>query len=248
MPKEPPSSTFSFPSRAALLEQPDVVIANMETPTKKIYITGKMVVGGDYEPGTLLSGYRSGLYMSTTPDGKQSWLSPDPRAVFNLDQVHISHSLQRARRRFAIKVDTAFELVTRKCAERAEGEYVWLTPQIQDAMVRLHSLGWAHSVEAWTLPDEEAPAMLVGGLYGVAIGGLFCGESMFNTQRDASKVAFAALVDILRDGEDGRGRLIDVQMYSPHMFALGATDISRDEYLERLDKVLKLPLPSAFAQ
>jgi leucyl/phenylalanyl-tRNA--protein transferase len=167
--------------------------------------------------------------------------------VIVTDQLHVAASLRRHRRRFVTTVDKAFETVVAACADRGEGEYLWITPEVRAAYLRLHELGWAHSVEAWTIPTHHQPAILAGGLYGVAIGGLFSGESMFHRAPDASKVALAALADLLRaDEHDGAGRLIDVQWITPHMASLGALELSREQYSLQLRHALALPLPKAF--
>lgn len=204
-------------------------------------------MGGDLEPGTLLTAYRAGLFPMRQGNGELAWWSPDPRAIMSPDQPRVSTSLRRSRRRFVTTVDTAFEAVIEGCAERSEGEYHWITDEICAAYLRLHHLGWAHSVEAWTVATDSEPPALAGGLYGVAIGGLFCGESMFHRRRDASKVALVALCELLcADGHNGAGRLIDVQWITPHMAALGAVETPREEYLVRLEQALALPLPAAF--
>ncbi len=175
------------------------------------------------------------------------WWSPDPRAVVVPSQAHLSHSLRRVRKAFEIRVDTAFAEVVAACAERAPGEFVWITDEVRAAYEALHHLGWAHSVEAWA-PAEDGRPELAGGLYGIAIGGAFFGESMFHRRRDASKVAFAGLIDLVSGpGPDATERLIDCQWLTPHMTSLGAIEIARDEYLERLSKALALPPPPAFA-
>lgn len=172
-----------------------------------------------------------------------AWWSPDPRGVLPPDRMRVSRSLRQSAKRFEIRVDTAFADVVRACAhpERPGG---WITEDVRKAYTRLHQLGWAHSVEAWT-----ADGRLAGGLYGVAIGGLFAGESMFRTDqpwsRDASKVALLALVTMLRDGV--AGRLVDVQWVTPHLASLGAVEIPRSEYLVRLARALELPLPRGLA-
>jgi leucyl/phenylalanyl-tRNA--protein transferase len=200
------------------------------------------------EPATLLAAYRSGLFPMPSELGDVTWWSPDPRGILTVDCLHVSHSLRRSCKRFEIRVDSAFEAVIDACAGRCQEEHDWITPDYRDAYVRLHELGSAHSVEAWSLGTADRPPELAGGLYGVAIGGLFAGESMFSHRSDASKVALVALVELLRDdGEDGAGRLIDVQWLTPHLASLGATEVSRDEYLERLGTALALPLPAAFA-
>jgi leucyl/phenylalanyl-tRNA--protein transferase len=229
VPKEPPPSSFSFP------------------PVSAADAKGKVVVGGDLEPGTLLAAYRAGLFPMRQGTGELAWWSPDPRAVIIPDGVRVSTSLRRSRRRFEIRVDTAFGAVIDACADRPAEEYLWITPEIRQAFLRLHQLGWAHCVEAWTLPTVNEPSMLAGGLYGVAIGGLFGGESMFHRMRDASKAALVALGELLRDdGREGDGRIIDVQWITPHMASLGAIEVRRKEYLARLERALALPLPAAF--
>jgi leucyl/phenylalanyl-tRNA--protein transferase len=230
VPVEPPVSSFSFPPPAT---------ADAE---------GRVTVGGDLEPGTLLAAYRSGLFPMRQKSGELTWWSPDPRAIITLDRLHVSQSLRRSRRRFEIRVDSAFEAVIDACADRPADAYLWITSEIREAFLRLHRLGWVHSVEAWTVATGDEPAMLVGGLYGVAIGGMFGGESMFHRKPDASKAALVALVELLRDDDrEGEGRLIDVQWITPHMASLGAVEVPRQEYLARLAKALALPLPAAFA-
>lgn len=228
-PAEPPPSTFSFPPAATANEK------------------GRVFVGGDLEPGTLLAAYRSGLFPMRQGTGELAWWSPDPRAVMSPGELRVSKSLRRSARRFETRVDTAFEAVIDACAERDEGEYHWITEEVRGAFVQLHRLGWAHSVESWTVATEEQPSTLAGGLYGVAVGGLFGGESMFHRERDASKAALVALAALLRDdGRNGEGRLIDVQWITPHMASLGAVELPRDEYMRRLERALALPLPATF--
>lgn len=200
-----------------------------------------MGIGADLEPGTLLAAYRSGLFpmpMRGT-DGVIVWWSPDPRGVLPLDGLRVSRSLRRSIQRYDVRVDTAFEQVIDGCrlTERDGG---WITPAVRAAYVELHELGWAHSVEAWT-PDGE----LAGGLYGVAIGGLFAGESMFHEHTDASKVALVELVRLLKQGSDDA--LLDVQWQTDHLRTLGVVEISRDDYLRRLTTAIRRPLPPAFA-
>jgi leucyl/phenylalanyl-tRNA---protein transferase len=225
MPVEPPPSAFVFPPPAGADEH------------------GRVAVGGDLEPGTLLAAYRSGLFPMRQSSGELTWWSPDPRGVLTAGTLRVSPSLRRSRRRFEIRVDTAFAAVVDACAERGADEYEWITGEIKRAFIELNRLGWAHSVEAWSRDD---PPQLVGGLYGVAIGGFFGGESMFHRRTDASKAALVALVELLRDGGDERGRFIDVQWLTPHLASLGAVEISRTDYLERLEASLALPLPAAF--
>lgn len=196
-----------------------------------------MAVGADLEPGTLLAAYRSGLFPMPVEDGL-GWWSPEPRAILPLDGLKVSRSLRRSCRRFTVRVDTAFDAVVAACAEpRGGGE--WITPEIGAAYAELHALGWAHSVECW---DGDR---LAGGLYGVAVGGLFAGESMFHRATDASKVALVALVDLLRADGAG-GRLLDVQWCTEHLAGLGAVEVTRAAYRRLLARALALPLPAAF--
>jgi leucyl/phenylalanyl-tRNA---protein transferase len=198
---------------------------------------GPVAIGGDLEPGTLLAAYRGGLF--PMPIGRRTrigWWSPDPRGVLLLDGLHVSRSLQRSMRHFEIRVDTEFESVMRACADprRPHG---WINADILAAYVRLHEMGWAHSVETWH--DDE----LVGGLYGVCIGAFFAGESMFHRRTDASKAAVVGLVDQMRDGPDG---LIDVQWSTPHLASLGIVELDRDEYLRRSAAAMRAARPAAF--
>jgi len=194
-------------------------------------------IGADLAPGTLLAAYRRGLF--PMPDGgvrpPMCWFSPVRRGVIPLDGLVVSRSLRRSVRAYELRIDTAFRQVVRACADprRPQG---WITRDIETAYAELHRLGWAHSVEVWRDGD------LVGGLYGVAIGGLFAGESMFHRERDASKVALVGLVDLLRD-EHADERLLDVQWVTPHLATLGAVEISRDDYLDRLATALRVPEP-----
>ena len=188
-------------------------------------------IGADLEPGTLLAAYRSGLFpMRLGDDGALAWWSPDPRGIIPLDGLHVSHSLRKSCRRFEIRVDTAFEAVMRGCADprRPHG---WIDEEFVAAYVALHRLGWTHSVEAWR--DDE----LVGGVYGVAVNGLFAAESKFHRVRDASKVALVALVEMLGAGG---AELLDVQWATPHLESLGAVAIPRDDYLTRLAAAVEL--------
>jgi leucyl/phenylalanyl-tRNA--protein transferase len=198
-------------------------------------------VGADLEPGTLLMAYRAGLFpmgLGDQGDPPTGWWSPDPRGVLLPGQVRISRSLRRSLRHFDIRVDTAFPEVMAGCADPAR-EGSWITPEITAAYLRLHELGWAHSVEAWRGGE------LLGGLYGLALGGLFAGESMFHIATDASKCALVGLADLVFADGDPR-RIIDVQWVTPHLASLGVSEIDRSDYLARLEGSLPLPLPPAF--
>ncbi len=203
-----------------------------------------MGLGADLAPGTLLRAYRSGMFPMhvSTGDDEDSdqvigWWSPQPRGVLPLGRFAVSRSLRQSCRRMRTTVDTAFIDVVDGCADRGRSGR-WINDDIRSAYLRLHELGWAHSVETWRGDD------LVGGLYGVSVGGLFAGESMFHRSPDASKVALARLVHELK--ADGRQRLLDVQWVTDHLASLGAVAIPRGEYLRRLRTALALPLPEAW--
>jgi leucyl/phenylalanyl-tRNA--protein transferase len=197
---------------------------------------GLVGVGADLAPGTLLAAYRSGLFPMPFGDVAQSetmgWWSPERRAVLPLDGLLVSRSLHKARKQFEIRIDTAFVEVVQACADprRAGG---WINGAIADAYTELHRLGWAHSVEAWSHDGT-----LAGGLYGVAVGGLFAGESMFFWRTDASKVALVSLVERM---EAGGGVLLDCQWLTKHLASLGAIEIKRADYLAWLAKAVALP-------
>jgi leucyl/phenylalanyl-tRNA--protein transferase len=190
---------------------------------------GLVAVGGDLRPDTLLTAYRRGVFPWYEDGLPVCWWSPDPRAILPLDGLHVSRRLARTIRsgRFAVTFDRDFAGVIRGCADRNEG--TWITGDMIVAYERLHAMGYAHSVEAWR------DGRLAGGVYGVAVGGLFSAESMFHRITDASKVALAALVGRLRE----RGYvLLDVQMLTDHTARLGAVEIPRGEYLRRLTESL----------
>jgi leucyl/phenylalanyl-tRNA---protein transferase len=193
-------------------------------------VNGLVGVGADLEPGTLLAAYRNGLFPMPVGRRRIGWFSPDPRGIIPVDRLRVTRSMRQSARRYNIRVDTTFRAVMEACGrpERPQG---WITPAFVDAYCRLHELGWAHSIEVL---DEHGG--LVGGLYGVKLGALFAGESMFHDRRDASKVALMALVELML----GSGMsLLDVQWTTPHLRSLGALDVSRREYLERLAAALR---------
>jgi leucyl/phenylalanyl-tRNA--protein transferase len=224
MPLEPPPLRWAFP------------------PVADADADGLVGVGADLEPGTVLAAYRRGMFpMPLGAHGPIGWWSPDPRAVIPLDGLRVSRSLRRNLRRYDVRVDTAFADVIDACADPVR-PHGWISPEIRRAYRTLHDLGWAHSVEAWSCDDGE----LVGGLYGLAIGGLFAGESMFHRRTDASKAALVTLVGLLRD--DGvAGRLLDVQWQTPHLASLGAVEVARADYVARVAAAVEVPLPAAFA-
>jgi leucyl/phenylalanyl-tRNA--protein transferase len=183
------------------------------------------------ESEVLLQGYRLGVFPMAMADGAIEWFSPDPRAILPLQQVHVPHTLLRVARRksFEIRVNVSFVEVMRECAQRPE---TWINNEIIVSYSRLHDLGHAHSVEAWK------EGKLAGGLYGVAIGGAFFGESMFHRVRDASKVALLGLVDHLRAR---KFMLLDTQWLTPHLRQFGAIEIPRAKYLHLLTTAVNLP-------
>lgn len=192
-----------------------------------------VAVGADLSAGMLLAGYRAGLF--GMPDGDiLGWWSPDPRGILPPDRVHVSRSLNRALSRFEVGVDGCFDTVVSHCADprRPHG---WISAGYRAAYHELHLLGWAHSIEVW-----DANGALAGGLFGVEVGGLFAAESMFHLATDASKVAVVAVADLL--AADRRPeRLIDVQWCTPHLASLGAVEVTRTDYLHRLNRALGVP-------
>ncbi len=178
------------------------------------------------DPALLVRAYREGIFPMALDDGEIGWFSPDPRGIIPLDTFHVSTRLARVARsgRFEIRIDTAFEAVMRACGERPD-DGTWISEEIVESYVALFRLGLAHSVEVWR------KGQLVGGLYGVSLGGGFFGESMFHRETDAPKVALVVLVDRLKR----RGfTLLDTQWVTPHLEQFGATEIPRAEYLRRL--------------
>lgn len=200
-----------------------------------------MGCGADLQPGTVLAAYRRGLFPMNAESlpAQPGWWSPARRGVLRLDSLVVHRSLRQTMKHFEIRVDTAFDEVISACAD-PDREHGWIDEEVIASYTALHQLGWAHSVEAWR--DGE----LAGGLYGVAVAGLFAGESMFHRSRDASKVALVALVDLLRDEYADR-RLLDTQWSTPHLASLGVEEITRDRYLALLEDALTLPLPRPFA-
>lgn len=183
------------------------------------------------EPELLLQGYRLGVFPMAMEDDSIAWFSPDPRAVIPLDRFHVPHVLRRLRSReiFEIKIDSRFGQVIRACAKR---EDTWINREIIESYEQLHKLGFAHSVEAWS------KGKLAGGLYGVAVGGAFFGESMFHRVTDASKIALVALVERLRAK---KFILLDTQWLTPHLAQFGTIEIPRQQYLRLLTRAVDLP-------
>lgn len=212
-----PPSRWSFPPLDSLTSEEDLI-----------------AIGADLEPGTLIAAYRTGYFPMPVGRRRIGWFSPDPRGVLLPGGLHVSRSLRRSLRRFHFTTNRAFEEVLHACGDPAR-PHGWIDHDTRRAYTRLHHLGLVHSVEAW---DDRG---LAGGLYGVQIGGLFAGESMFHRRTDASKAALVHLVE--RQG-DRPGSLIDVQWQTPHLESLGVTVVTRHDYGRRLRLALSLEAPT----
>lgn len=200
-----------------------------------------VTAGGRLDADLLLAGYRSGVFAMTARARRGRvlvWYSPDPRGVLLPGQVHESRSLRRSSSDLEIRVDTAFDAVVAGCADPGR-DGAWITAGYVRAYRRLHEAGWAHSVECWR--DDE----LVGGLFGVGVGGLFAAESKFRTVTDASKAAVVALGRLLGADGDLR-RMVDVQWRTEHLATLGVTEVPREAYRVMLADALLAPPPACF--
>lgn len=216
----PPDPAAPFPPAELALREPD----------------GLLAIGGDLSPGRLLNAYRSGIFPWFSEDQPILWWSPDPRCVFRTDGVALSSRFRRWLRQcgWSVRADTCFAQVIAACADspRAGQHGTWITAEMRAAYLELHRQGHAHSVEVF---DGDA---LVGGLYGVAVGRLFCGESMFSARSGGSKLALAALARHLH----GRGwPLLDAQVENPHLLRLGAVNLPRRDFLELATALAALP-------
>lgn len=200
-------------------------------PAESANRDGLVAVGGDLSFERLLLGYRSGIFpWPIFDDDLMTWFSPDPRAILELDELRVSRSLRKSRRQFQVTVDRNFEAVIDGCAAVApDRPSTWITRDLRRAYLELHHRGFAHSIETWR------DGVLVGGLYGVGVQGLFAGESMFSRVSDASKVA---LMELVRRLTLGGYVLLDIQQATPHMLRMGAREISRKVYLQRLQHAM----------
>lgn len=219
-PTDPPDS---FPDPEQALEEPD----------------GLLAIGGDLSMPRLLAAYRAGIFPWYQDDQPIMWWSPDPRAVLFPAELHISRSLRKTLRqnRFSISIDADFAGVIDACADNRSDSGTWITTEMASAYQKLHDHGYAHSVEVW------ADGQLAGGLYGVNIGRIFFGESMFSRMTDASKIALVQLVCVCR----GFGiRLIDCQVSSAHLANLGSRQIARTAFRELLQRYTPFPSPSGW--
>lgn len=216
--------SISFPPPATALHEPN----------------GLLAVGGDLSPERLMHAYRHGIFPWFANDDPILWWSPNPRAVFYPEQIHVSRSLQKSWRKFPwhVSINRCFDAVIEQCAaKRRDQEGTWITDEMQAAYRQLHELGHAHSVEVWC--NDK----LVGGLYGISVGLAFCGESMFHNKTDASKIALAVFA---RQFSEHGGTLIDCQVGNPHLTSLGARNLSRDRFLLSLHEAQTGTLPRSF--
>jgi len=219
-------AAHAFPPVAQALREPD----------------GLLAAGGDLSPGRLLAAYRNAVFPWFSPGDPILWWSPSQRMVLAPGQVRVTRSLAKAmrNRRYRITIDTAFEQVMRACAAPRDGQNgTWITDEMVAAYAELHRMGHAHSYEFW-LDDR-----LAGGLYGVAVGRMFYGESMFHRATDASKICFVTMAQHLH--RHGFG-MVDCQMFTPHLESLGAQLISRDDFIARLNIYLGQPQPDGMWQ
>lgn len=205
-------------------------------PSPRLLRTGDMVaVSRTMDPSLVLMAYRQGVFPWPVRNGMIPWVSPDPRAVFPLEvEPDWPRSLRKTLRKgvFRVSANEAFDAVIDACGSEREGG-TWITSEVLRTYRALHRLGWAHSIEVW-----DRAGALVGGLYGMSIGGAFAGESMFHRQTDASKVAFVALVERLR----ARGyMLLDAQVPTEHLLSLGCVTLGRGAYLDKLDRAKRIP-------
>ena len=195
---------------------------------------GVVAVGGDLSAERLLAAYQHGIFPWFSEGEPIIWHSPDPRFVLMLDDLHISKSMQRVinKNEFSYTLDTDFSFVINACAQakRTQQDGTWITEEMIDAYCKLHNLGYAHSIEVWKNNK------IVGGIYGVSLGKSFFGESMFHTESNASKFAFIKLVEVLKSYDF---HFLDAQIHSEHVETLGAKEISRKEFIDKLNKSLE---------
>ncbi|HAD49623.1 MAG: leucyl/phenylalanyl-tRNA--protein transferase [Idiomarinaceae bacterium] len=218
--------SISFPPPATALHEPN----------------GLLAVGGDLSPERLMHAYRHGIFPWFGLDDPILWWSPNPRAVFYPEQIHVSRSLQKSWRRspWRVTLNQDFDAVIEGCAaSRRDQEGTWITEPMREAYSQLHQLGHAHSVEVWC--DD----LLAGGLYGISVGRAFCGESMFHTKTNASKIALNTFAQAFAQAD---GQLIDCQVANPHLSSLGARNIDRDKFLVQLHIAQEANLSQGFWQ
>jgi leucyl/phenylalanyl-tRNA--protein transferase len=221
LPRLHPFEPDAFPDPRDALEEPN----------------GLLAFGGDLSPERLLAAYSRGIFPWFSEDEPILWWSPDPRCVFHTDDMHVSRRLRRqlAHSNWTLTVDRAFTQVMRACAEpREDQQGTWITEDMIQAYGALHALGHAHSVEAWDGED------LVGGVYGLAVGQLFCGESMFSWRSGGSKAALIGLCQLLKRWGFP---LLDAQVTNPHLISMGAVEVAREDFLKTIRKLAAAPAP-----
>ncbi|NGZ05927.1 MAG: leucyl/phenylalanyl-tRNA--protein transferase [Magnetococcales bacterium] len=204
---------------------------------------GLLAIGGDLSPKRLLAAYIEGIFPWYSKGDPILWWSPNPRLVLDPKELHVARTLRKSLRRghYLVTFDCAFARVIRACGQLRAHEGTWITPEMERSFIRLHRLGLAHSAESWILDEESGDAVLVGGVYGLLMGAVFFGESMFSMQPDASKVAFVTMVDrLVTLGCE----LIDCQVASDHLMRFGAREIPRAAFLARLPELLVKPVPT----
>ncbi|MBF0588114.1 MAG: leucyl/phenylalanyl-tRNA--protein transferase [Magnetococcales bacterium] len=220
----------------------DPEFADLFPPVGLAEENGLLAIGGDLTPKRLIAAYRQGIFPWFSQDEPLLWWSPDPRLILRPEKLHLSRSLKKTLRRetYRITYDHAFEQVITACAETPRGDNngTWIVPEMVEAYCQLQAMGYAHSAEAWRMGIDGSKE-LVGGAYGVAIGGAFFGESMFYLAPDASKVAFASLVQRLNDHGF---TLIDCQMDTDHLRRFGAELVTRETFLGQLKTALSIPV------
>ena len=232
-----------FPDPALAPEETDLIaISAYDSTGFPLEINPQIVwpkltkFGSNWDPETLVAAYRAGLFpMPYEIDGNESaigWWSPHSRAIFYPDQINVSTSMKAAMKKFKITVDQDFEAVIRACGN-PQRESGWINEDVISAFIALHKLGIAHSIEVW-----DRGGQLAGGLYGIELGGIFAGESMFHVTSNASKAALVHLGELLNDGS---GRIIDTQWMTSHLESMGAKAIKRTEYCEILPNLLEKP-------
>ncbi|MDR3346431.1 MAG: leucyl/phenylalanyl-tRNA--protein transferase [Campylobacteraceae bacterium] len=203
-------------------------------PPQDAELSGLLAYGGDYDTQRLINAYQNGIFPWPKEGYLPLWFSPDPRAVLYPKELRVSRSLRQSLKKYEIRFDTDFEAVITNCAQSpARKNATWITGEIKEAYCKLHLLGLAHSVESY-----DVEGRLVGGLYGIGLGNLFCGESMFALKSDASKAALFALCQKVEKAEG----FIDCQVINSHLSSLGAVEISRDKFLQKLQESLFKPV------
>lgn len=248
-----PSSKFDFPNLAQVPEDVDLIaVGKFDLAGEEVFLTPggawpKMIESGsNWDTEVLIYAYKNGIFPMPLDAIEAphviSWWSPNPRGVIEPAKIKISKSLQKSIQKFKFTINQDFELVMRYCADEKRSSR-WITEEVIQAYLKLHKLGIAHSVEV-----RDKTGALIGGLYGVEVGGLFAGESMFHLQPDTSKAALVKLGQILLAAPDAEKRLIDCQWLTSHLETLGAVEITRSQYLDKLPGLVSIKSSAFGAQ